>query len=329
MDTMKKILHQSLQKLSEQHTKQTLGDRRNYLGASDVGACPRKVILDRINQPEHDLATLLRFQRGHKAEDILAEAYTAGGYSNFERQVEIDISTDNVPCLVHIDFVFTSAAKKEKTIVEVKSGKIPETVYSSWESQLYLQMGALAKKYPAYTIKGAILSLDLSEGDAEIFNSYTPNDRLFTALVQRCEHIWHDYQQTLNGQEVELQTNVSPLCGFCSHIQTCPRFQADDLDYPEMIHYVQEFEGYRQAEKESKKRVANHKNALLGMVNARGSFRSGGYLFKKVTRTRQTLDKDRLSRFLADNGVAMSEFERSSTFSFLDIKKAPKEKQPQ
>jgi len=62
MDIHKTLLA-SLQKLARQHTEETLGNRSDYLGASDIGYCPRKVILEKINPSEHDLATLLRFQR--------------------------------------------------------------------------------------------------------------------------------------------------------------------------------------------------------------------------------------------------------------------------
>ena len=61
---IKTTLLTSLRKLAKQHTEETLGDRSNYLGASDIGYCPRKVILEKINPTEHDLATLLRFERG-------------------------------------------------------------------------------------------------------------------------------------------------------------------------------------------------------------------------------------------------------------------------
>jgi len=321
------ILHRSLQKLSQNHTEETLGDRKSYLGASDVGGCPRKVILERINPSEHDLATLLRFQRGHMAENIIADAYTAGGYTNFKRQVEIDISTDLLPALVHIDFVFTQESIKTKSILEIKSGKVPDEPYSSWETQLYIQMGALAQKYPDYKIKGAVLSIDLSEGDVGFFNGYKPEDELYGGLIQRAESIWTDYRQTLEGQIVDFKTEPTPLCGFCNHIRTCPRFEADDFEHPEMIEYVNEFQGFRCQEKVYKNRVANHKKALLGMVQSIGNFRSGGYLFKKATRTRQNLNRARLSQFLADYGVSISEFEEASTFSFLDIKKVPEQKQ--
>ena len=102
---MKTLLLTSLQALSKQHTLTTLGDRSSYLGASDIGTCPRKVIFERLQPGEHDLATLLRFQRGHMAEDIVANAMTAAGYDNFDRQVEV-IASCTTPIKVHIDFVF-------------------------------------------------------------------------------------------------------------------------------------------------------------------------------------------------------------------------------
>jgi len=61
------------------------------------------------------------------------------------------------------------------------------------------------------------------------------------------------------------------------------------------------------------------------MVRGRGNFRAGGYLLKKTTRTRQNLDMTGLEKFLSENGTSVSEFQEPSTFSFLDIKKAPKE----
>jgi CRISPR-associated exonuclease Cas4 len=316
-------LQNSLQLLSKQHTEETLGDRRNYLGASDIGYCPRKVILEKIYPSNHDLATLLRFQRGHMAEDIVAAAFTAAGFSNFERQVEVDISSDKLTALVHIDFVFTAHQKKIKSILEVKAGKVPDQPYSSWESQLYLQMGALAKKYPDHTIKGAVLSLDLNEGDVGFFNGYSPHDRLYNGLLQRAESIWSDYQRTLKGQKIELKTEPGPLCGFCQHIRKCPRFAADDI--PEMDEYIVEFQELREKEKKFKEKVATHKKILLTMVRGRGNFRAGGYLLKQTTRTRQNLDMNSLDKFLSDNGTSISEFQEPSTFSFLDIKKAPKD----
>ena len=71
-DQMLTTLQAALQQLASQQTAATLGDRSTYLGASDIGACPRKTILGKLQPPEADLITLLRHRRGHMAEEIVA-----------------------------------------------------------------------------------------------------------------------------------------------------------------------------------------------------------------------------------------------------------------
>ena len=143
-DQLLLTLQAALQQLAVQHTVETLGDRATYLGTSEIGACPRKTILSKLNPPQSDLVTLLRFRRGHMAEDIVAAAFTAAGFTNFQRQVEVRAPGD-VPVAAHIDFVFTSPARKTMAVLEVKSPEtLPDQPFGSWETQLYLQMGLLA-----------------------------------------------------------------------------------------------------------------------------------------------------------------------------------------
>ena len=42
-----------------------LGNRTEYVGASDVGQCPRKVVLSKTQPVPHDSQTLIRFERGN------------------------------------------------------------------------------------------------------------------------------------------------------------------------------------------------------------------------------------------------------------------------
>ncbi len=322
---IKNTLLTNLQKLAKQHTEETLGDRSNYLGASDIGNCPRKVILEKINPSEHDLATLLRFERGHMTEDIIAKVFTAAGYK-FERQVEIEVDCDT-PVTVHIDFVFTDSVKKIKSILEVKSTRVPDEPYSSWESQLYLQMGALAEQFPDYTIRGAFIALDLQDGDVGFFNSYTPNETLFNGLIERAGTIWSHYQAMLRGNdlvregvELELKTEVSPLCGFCNHIESCPRFEADEV--PELAEDVNTLRNLQEEEKILRGKISPHKAKLFRIVEKKGSVKSAGYILKKATRNRKHTDFERLEAFLADHGSSLSEFQENRPFSFLEVKKA-------
>jgi CRISPR-associated exonuclease Cas4 len=315
---MQTTLLTSLRKLALQHTEDTLGDRRDYLGASDVGYCPRKVILEKIQPGEHDLATLLRFQRGHMAEDIIAMAFTAAGYTNFERQVEVVIEGD-VPLKAHIDFVFTSTIYKIKSILEVKStGNIPEGPYSSWESQLYIQMGALANQYPDYAIRGAVLALDLADGEVGFFNGYVPQETIYHGLLQRAGSIWSDYQALLQGEEREIETEVSPLCGFCSHLATCPKFAAEEV--PQLADSVNSLQELQAREKGIQAEIKQLKTQLLAVVEQKGPITSGGCFLKKATRTRKYLDIDRLQAFLSENGIPLGEYQEDRSFSFLEIR---------
>lgn len=310
----------SLRKLARQHTADTLGDRSNYLGASDIGYCPRKVILGKIHPSEHDLATLLRFQRGHMAEDILARAFTTAGYNNYEQQVELVLPGD-VPLKAHVDFVFTSGTHKIKSVLEVKStSRIPGGPYSSWESQLYIQMGLLARQYPDYTIKGAVLALDIANGDVAFFNGYVPEETIFNGLLKRAKSTWSDYQAMLHQESCEPATEVSPLCGFCDHITTCPRFEAECV--PQLETPIELLQELQAREKNLQGEIGKIKNHLLAVVEQMGPIASGGCLLKKATRSRKHLNMERLQAFLAESGSAIEEYQEDRSFSFLEIRKA-------
>ena len=133
-------LQAALQQLATRHTVEKLGDRSTYLGASDIGACPRKTILGKRTHQEADLVTLLRYRRGHMAEDIVATALTAAGFTNFKQQVEVR-HKGAIPIIGHLDFVFVSEARKTMAVLEVKAPEnIPDHPYGAWETQLYLKV---------------------------------------------------------------------------------------------------------------------------------------------------------------------------------------------
>ena len=317
---IKNTLLTSLRQLAKQHTEETLGNRSDYLGASEIGYCPRKVILEKINPSEHDLTALLRFERGHMAEEIIAKVFTAAGFTNFEQQVEILVDGD-VPIKAHIDFVFTSEIHRIKSVLEVKStSNIPDNPYGSWESQLYLQMGALAEKFPDHKIRGAVIALDLANGEVEFYNGYNPQKIIFDGLKRKAEAIWSHYQAMRNGNEVELATEPDLLCGFCNHLTTCPRFEAEDV--PHLASIVDELQELQQSEQQLKNKIAPCKEKIFAIVQQKGPIKSAGCILRKATRSRKHLIIDRLEPFLADHGSSIGEFQEDRPFSFLEIKKA-------
>ncbi|WP_045214407.1 hypothetical protein, partial [Desulfobulbus alkaliphilus] len=139
--------HTGLQTAQILETEATLGDRALYIGASDIAQCPRKVVKTKTNPKPHTLQTLIRFKRGHVAEDIISEALHAFPH---ERQVALEYAlsycpncnwyspdktrcsicgnaASSLPLTAHLDFVFP-----DHTILEVKTTSLPG-IQKSWE----------------------------------------------------------------------------------------------------------------------------------------------------------------------------------------------------
>lgn len=314
-------LQDALQQLATQHTMEMLGDRTTYLGASDIGACPRKTILNKLNTPKSDLVTLLRYQRGHMAEDIVAAAFTVAGFTNFKRQVEAR-ATGDVPVMAHLDFVFISEVRKTMAVLEVKAPEnIPEHPYGAWETQLYLQMGLLADSFPDYTVeKGAILAVNFGDQGMQLFSGYTPQTTIYEGLIDRATTIWNQYQHFSEGDLATPAMEVGPLCGYCPFLMDCPKFEAEEVrELTESVEILVELQ-HQQRDLESE--IGMRKSDLLAIVAQRGPLKAYGQLLRKAVRTRKVLDTDRLTQFLQDYGHSLADFQKSSSYSFLEVKKA-------
>jgi len=320
-DQLLLTLQTALQQLAVQHTVETLGDRAAYLGASEIGACPRKTILSKLNPLQTDLVTLLRFRRGHMAEDIVAAAFTAAGFTNFQRQVEVRAPGD-VPVMAHIDFVFTSAARKTMAVLEVKSPEtLPEQPFGSWETQLYLQMGLLAAANPDYTVeKGAILAVNFGASGMALFNGYTPQPTLFEGLMGRARNIWDEYRQVMTDASAIPAMEIGPLCGYCPFVTDCPKFDVEEVR--ELTESVEILTELQKQQKDLNAEIDLRKKDLLAIVSARGPIKAYGRLLQKAIRNRKTLDLNRLADFLKGYGQSLADFQVTSTYSFLEIKKA-------
>jgi CRISPR-associated exonuclease Cas4 len=187
-------------------------------------------------------------------------------------------------------------------------------------------MGALAKQPPEYSIKGAVLTLDLAHGEVAFFNGYEPREMIFNGLMERAGTIWSHYQAMLRGNtlvregiELEMKTEVSPLCGFCDHIATCPRFETEDV--PQLAGVVEALQQLQAREKKMQGEIKKLKNHLLAVVEQKGPIKSGGCFLRKATRSRKYLDMNRLEAFLAESGTVLEEYLENRSFSFLEIRK--------
>jgi CRISPR-associated exonuclease Cas4 len=224
--------------------------------------------------------------------------------------------------MAHLDFVFISETRKTMAVLEVKSPEtIPEHPYGSWETQLYLQMGLLANCYPNYIVeKGAILAVNFGEQGMQLFNGYTPQTLIYEGLMDRASNIWNAYQQYAAGELTTPVMEAGPLCGYCPFLMDCPKFEAEEVR--ELTESVEMLVELQQQQRDLETEIGMRKSDLLAIVNQRGPLKAFDRLLRKAVRTRKVLDTERLSQFLQDLGQSLADFHTTSSYSFLEIKKA-------
>ena len=217
MSKLQIFLEKALKSYSQTNSSH-LGDRTQYVGASDIAGCPRKAVMNKLKPEDFDAKTLLRFSRGHAAEDLIENIFQAGG---LHPQREVELSHPAFPEIkCHIDFLFHSKSSSRQHIMELKTtAGIPDVPYESWVNQLHIQMGLLELDKPGVPIGGSILVVDLNAGEWKEFNSFTPNRILFDAMIMKGRHILF----SLTDPD---KANIEPgiLCGYCQHRGTCPAF---------------------------------------------------------------------------------------------------------
>ncbi len=233
--------------LSDSPFSDSLGDRSQYIGASDVAGCPRKAVLTKLDAPEHDLGTLIKFARGHLTELMLIAGLKKHSKSlpKWKHQYEAK-SKMRKHIKAHLDFLFTS--KNVLAVLEVKSvDGIPADPYEGWVQQVHMQMGLVKEEYPDKAVKGAIFAIDLNQGEARLFNGYQYDGQIYEGLLQKAESIW----KTLNDQaNPNYDTEKGPLCAWCHYRPDCPAYKANEA-IPEMP-FEKELNEYRGLKEQGK-----------------------------------------------------------------------------
>jgi len=266
---IKEIIEKNIKKVLEKESAK-LGDRLKYIGASDVGGCPRKTVLSKIDPPEMDVPTLIRLQRGHLAELILKECFEFTNY-RWEPQKEL-VHPDYDYLRAHIDFFFYTADYSKIGIVEQKSvSLIPSEPYANWIDQLQFQLGLAKLVYPKAEIKGSLFVIDLNSGQYEEFNGMTPDDNIFSILVDKAKQLYEMVQR----RELEnLPVEIGPECSYCPFKATCPAFSGDDPVVSEDTKkLVKEYVDLSAQEKEIKGRKDSLKNEIINQVGT--NFKAG------------------------------------------------------
>jgi hypothetical protein len=249
---------------------------------SDIGRaleCPRAAVGNKLFgknaelQPNPDdlssmLSRQLRLQRGHWFEAGVSQVFQYQRLPVIE-QLEIQATHNQVPIKAHLDFTFVSAVGQPTVrILELKSCEnIPSTLYSSYETQVYGQVGLLRALWdqPAFGVHGEpgraecsgltfseicrerlgvempedasfvdieawVLCLSMSE--AKAFGPYLPDKSMLSLCLQTAVDLWTltDDVRSNGGDIFDVPTakGFHALCPWCEFNADCPKFEGVD-----------------------------------------------------------------------------------------------------
>lgn len=214
--SFEEFISTNFQKLTEEDSKKSLGDRSKYIGASDVGGCPYQVIKSKLEKPKYSIKKQIQFKFGHLTEDIVA-MFLHG--LNYERQVELNGEIDNFPIKAHLDYLIKG--KKRSIIVEVKSCKdeIPSTPLESWILQVQFQMGLLMNEIQdeEHNIEAYVIAFNRATGEHKTFK-IDFNDDLFLMALNKASHLADCLQNSAKPKAI-----IQYYCSTCPFIQECPK----------------------------------------------------------------------------------------------------------
>lgn len=278
-----RLLAQGLAVHARQFSLAQLGDRSGYVGMSDVGRatdCLRAAVASKLASPQDQknneslpdddalLRTLRReliLQRGHWQESGIAAALKSTG-QNLIPQLEIEAACSGTPVKAHLDLTLVHAsAGPTVQVLELKSNeRLPETLYGSYELQLYGQIGLLELLWnrPCFGLRDEdgrivvrrqtfpqivrlLFGLDLPtspksvaiEGwalcvamsDAKAFGPYLPNKAMLGHGLRLATTLWNTIKAIRDGamrlDDVPTCAGFHPLCDWCAVNATCPKFR--------------------------------------------------------------------------------------------------------
>jgi hypothetical protein len=328
------LMAQALHQHGLQRTKATLGDRSAYVGMSDIGkaaSCLRSAVAGKLAEAPsaRSLERQLRLNRGHWFESGMAEAFHFSGQP-YLYQARIETVHNGISIRAHPDFIFIDP-QGEALVVELKScGHLPDTVYASYEMQLFGQLGLLSSLWhkpcfslyedeepvsfpdlvkqnlgftlPEQTVlSGQILCVSMNE--AKVFGPYAPNGLMLSACLKLAGQIWNGLEEVRAGASLNAlptATGFNPLCDWCEWNADCPRFAG--IAAPELEEDLLEW----QKLKDEKEVLETRIQAMEEQIRSACKTRKGEWLTAESLRIRliscegkRSFDKDLLQTELA------------------------------
>lgn len=257
-----KFFEERLKEISKEETLKNLGNRKEYIGASDVSGCLLKAYWSKYEDKyEYDISSLIRFERGHIAESIVKKVLDKK--VDYEYQPEYQSEYQGVAIKIHPDFVIKG--KKEIVVLEVKTtNNIPEIPYQNWILQLQFQMGLVKQEYPDKSIRGILVAIDLN-GDIRSFE-VEYNDELFEVALARAEKLAN---AMVNGSDLEELAEEQLYCSNCHFKNKCPLFQEEEIKENILLQDVEKLKNLKAKKKEIDEEIKEIESQIIAYLNSK------------------------------------------------------------
>ena len=346
-----RLLTQGLLAHGEQKTASELGDRSRYIGMSDIGKgmeCMRAAVASKLGIsavpaasavggfPSEDMARALGrqiiLQRGHWQEYGIDKALTATGVKRVT-QLEISVEHNGVPIKAHLDFTLVWGGQRPAVrILELKSNeRIPESLYASYEAQLYGQVGLLKSCWaePCFSVPQTELQqvtfpqaiqslfgvdfpespdnvdieawvLSISMDQVKAFGPYLPDETMLEACLQTAVGIWRTTEDVRAGNldlnDLDYCRGFHPLCDWCDVNANCPKFQAVNIPSDSACGLeLEELAMLKERKTALEERIAEAEERIrqtYSLIGAQGWISTGDHRFRVATVAgRKTLDR--------------------------------------
>ena len=316
------LIRHGLAQHSARTTKQSLGDRSKYIGLSDIGAyltCPRMAVLNRLHpeKKEESLLKLLTLNRGHWFENGIASVLEELNIPHI-RQLEVGIDHDFAEIKAHLDFVLVSTNPKPTVrILEIKSCReLPETLYASYEVQVYGQIGLLARhwdgpdfsltdglgkfQFGGMTFSEAVQHLwgidfpddvtfvdieawvlCLSMTDAKVFGPYKVDEDMLNLALDAGADLWRKTSSikdgTLDISAVQPAMGFKGICESCEWNPDCPKFAGEE--HPDLESELDELASWKREKATLDAKIKARESAMKSWyerANLNGSWITAG-----------------------------------------------------
>lgn len=346
-----RLLTEGLLAHAEQKTASELGDRSQYIGMSDIGKgmeCMRAAVASKLGlsaipaasavetlAPDDVLRVFGRqviLQRGHWQEHGIEKVLAATGLKAIP-QLEISIEHNGVPIKAHLDFTLVWGGQRPAVrILELKSnGRIPESLYASYEAQLYGQVGLLRSCWaePCFSvpqtelqqvsfpraiqslfgvdlpespdtmdIEAWVLSISMSE--VKPFGPYLPDMGMLEACLQTAVGIWRTTEDVRSGNldlnDLDYCRGFHPLCDWCDVNADCPKFQSVSIPSDSACGLeLEELAMLKERKVVLEERIADAEERIrqtYSLIGTKDWISTGDHRFRVTTVTgRKTLDR--------------------------------------